>query len=404
LGASFFFLEYFARVDPSVIVPELMTAFQVGAFSLGSLSALFYYPYIAMQLPVGALIDRFGPHRLLTGATLLCSLGCFLFYTAKGLHVAGLSRALMGFSAAFAFVGTLKLATIWFEPRRLGLLAGLTQGIGMLGAAVGEGFFSYVAEKIGWRNALASVAVTLFILAILIGFIVRDKRPTLLSRMIPESSQIRIWDGLMIVFRNPHSWGAALYAGLIYGPTGALAEFWGPSFLHQVYNMSPELSAFSISTIFIGLAVGGPLLGSLSDHIGLRRPIMLCSAIFSLILISIVLYIPHLPLLLLLTVLFFYGVSNMGVSLSYAVAGELNPRPVAGISIAFTNMMSVLVAAALQPLIGWLLVLHWQGLSVDGHPYYSAADYQNALAMLPVSLIFAIVIAVFIRETHCRSK
>jgi hypothetical protein len=89
--------------------------------------------------------------------------------------------------------------------------------------------------------------------------------------------------------------------------------------------------------------------------------------------------------------------------LSYAVAGEINPKPVAGISVAFTNMASVLIAAFLQPFIGWLLELRWRGFYVDGHPLYSAGDYQSAMAMLPVTLVLAAIVALFIKETYCHN-
>ena len=404
LGAAFFFSEYFARVDPSVIVPQLMSVYHVGAFALGSLSAFFYYPYIAMQLPVGALVDRYGPQRLLAVAAFVCSGASLLFAVSDQLWVAELARALMGFSAAFAFVGTLKLATLWFHPRQLGLLAGLTQGIGMLGAAVGEGLFAFIVARIGWRHTLGLIAFILFILGILIAAFVRDKRPSLLSHRVSGAGQIKIFDSLKIVFRNSQSWRIAIYAGLIYAPTGAFAELWGPSFLHRVYGISTGLSAIGISLIFVGLAVGGPLVGWISDKLAMRRPILVASAILSLILISIVLYIPHLPIVLLFILLFLYGVSNMGIALSYAVSSELNPRSIAGISVAFTNMGSVLVAAALQPTIGWLLELHWHGLYVHGVPFYSAVDYQHAMAMLPAALVLACIVAISLKETHCKSR
>ena len=79
LGAAFFFAEYYARVAPSVMATDLMQAFQVNAFALGSLSAFFYYAYVAMQLPVGMMMDRFGPHRLLTYTALICGIGAIGF-------------------------------------------------------------------------------------------------------------------------------------------------------------------------------------------------------------------------------------------------------------------------------------------------------------------------------------
>src|SRR5688572_11451641 len=132
LAAAFFFSEYFARVAPGVMVPDLMRDFKVTALTLGSLSAFFYYAYVGMQVPVGILVDRFGPHRLLTVATVLCSAGCLLFASAQSVSLAEAGRFLMGFGASFAFVGTLKLAAVWFPASQFGLLAGLTQALGML--------------------------------------------------------------------------------------------------------------------------------------------------------------------------------------------------------------------------------------------------------------------------------
>ena len=80
LAAGVFFFEYFARVAPSVMVPDLMHAFHVNALSLGALSALFYYSYVGMQLPVGALVDRFGAHKLLCISAGLCATMCFVLW------------------------------------------------------------------------------------------------------------------------------------------------------------------------------------------------------------------------------------------------------------------------------------------------------------------------------------
>ena len=129
------------------MVPQLMQAFNVNALSLGALSAFFYYAYVAMQLPVGTLMDRFGPRLLLSLMAAICGLSCVLFATTHDLFLANLSRFLMGFSAAFAFVGALKIARTWFSAKRFGFLAGLTQALGMVGAAVGEGPVSYLVES-----------------------------------------------------------------------------------------------------------------------------------------------------------------------------------------------------------------------------------------------------------------
>src|SRR6516165_6061718 len=87
-GALFFLYAWVLRVAPSVMVEELMRDFSVGAAVLGSLSAAYFYGYAAMQVPVGVLLDRFGPRRLITISTLLCAAGCVLFATAGSLTTA----------------------------------------------------------------------------------------------------------------------------------------------------------------------------------------------------------------------------------------------------------------------------------------------------------------------------
>ncbi len=405
LGASFFFSEYFARIDPSIIADQLMKDFNVGAFGLGTLSALFYYPYIAMQLPVGSLVDRYGPHRLMTVMALVCGFAAMLFTFSHYFWMAGLARMLMGFSAAFAFVGTLKLATLWFDPKKLGLLAGLTQGSGMFGAAVGSGGFAFLVAAFGWRSTIFTIGVILLVIGVLIGLFVRDGKPVLGNKKVSEKYEpMPILEGLKMVFRNPQSWCNAAYVGLLYAPTGAFAELWGPSFMHRVYGISNTLGSVMISLVFIGWAVGGPLVGWLSDAIGKRRPILFASAGLSGILITLILFVfpgSGLPLWVVMTSMVLYGISNTGVAISYAVAGEINPLRTAGASVAFANMSSIAVAAILQQILGFILTYTWNGKYLNGHQYYSTVNYKLAMIALPVCLLVAFILVFFIRETNC---
>ena len=402
LGAALFFSEYFGRVAPSVMVPELMHDFNVTAFALGALSAFFYYPYIAMQVPVGMMVDRYGAHRLLTSTALVCAGGCLLFAYANSLVTAQVGRMLMGFGAAFAFVGALKLATNWFPPHRFGLLAGLTQALGMLGACVGQAPMAWSVETFCWRHTLFMVALSFVCLAVLIGLLVRDKPQGGIEVVQTRPRAMPLLAGLKMVLKNPQSWWNAIYAGLVYAPTAAFAELWGVTFLVNAYGIDTRTAAFGIGLIFIGWGVGGPLMGALSDRMLRRKPIMYVSAISGCIIIASILYIPHLPLAVLYSLLFLYGISNTGVATAYAVSAEINPRHIAGTSMAFANMASVIVGAIFQPIIGWLLDKHAGVTSLVVKPVYQAADFRFALVLLPVCMLLGIVFAKLVKETHCR--
>lgn len=402
LAASAFFIEYFARVAPAVIVDSLMHDFNVQALALGSLSAFFYYTYVGMQIPVGILVDRFSLRWLLTSMILLCGVSCLIFATTTHLEIAEFARLMMGFGAAFAFVSALKVAAVWFPAQKFGLLAGLTQALGMLGAAVGQMPMAYLVENLGWRSALCFIASFMILLSVMVALLVRDPRLPTTQAKTKKTLAYTPWSGLLRVLRNPQTWWNALFAGLLYAPTAALAELWGVKFFRQTYHLSNEVAAMGISLIFIGWTIGGPLIGWISDKIQRRKMILIISASLSLLFASLVILVPDLPLGLLFSLLFLYGFANTGVATAYAVASEINSQAVAGTSVAFANMVSVIVGAGFQPLIGWMLQKNWDGTMLQGVPLYSNSDFRTGLLILLASLLLALFVACGIKETYCR--
>jgi MFS family permease len=401
LAASAFFIEYFARVAPGVMIDSLMRDFKVQALALGSLSAFFYYAYVGMQIPVGILVDRFSLRWLLTSMIFICGLGCLIFASTTHLGVAALARLMMGFGAAFAFVSALKVAAVWFPAQQFGLLAGLTQALGMLGAAVGQMPMAYLVVHLGWRETLFLIASLMILLSAFVAILVRDRVKPMTS-MAKKTLMRSPCSGLMEVLKNPQSWWNALFAGLLFAPTAALAELWGVKFFRQTYHLSNQIAAMGIGLIFIGWTLGGPLTGWISDKIKRRKIILILSACFSLLFASLVILLPNLPLSILFSLLFLYGLANTGVATAYAVASEINPQSIAGTSVAFANMASVIIGAGFQPLIGWLLERKWDGAMVDGLAFYSNANFRSSLLILLVSLLLAVLVACGIKETYCQ--
>lgn len=129
-GAVFFLYAWVLRVAPSVMVEELMRDLAVGGAVLGHLSGVYYYGYAGMQVPVGALLDQFGPRRLMTGAGLVCAAGCVLFATGATLAGVTVGRFLVGASAAFSLVGAMAVARRWFPANRFAVLPGWAMAMG----------------------------------------------------------------------------------------------------------------------------------------------------------------------------------------------------------------------------------------------------------------------------------
>lgn len=403
LGAGFFFCEYLARIAPAVMTAQLMSAFSVSCYTLGVLSSYFYVSYLGMQLPVGMLVDRFGPHRLLTLMAGLCGVSTLLFAHAHYLWMAELSRFILGFASAFVFVGALKLAAVWFSPERFGLLAGLTQAIGMVGASVADAPLAKMVQAFGWRQALIYVALIFTVLAVFIGTFVRDVPHAFRGKRSEIYQKTSVLIGLWEVLKNPQSWINAFYVSMVYGSTALFAELWGVTAITYMHHVSVPQAAGAVGFIFIGWGIGGPLFGWLSDYFRRRKFFMYLSPVAGFITMALVLYRPHLSLAALSIILLIYGITNAGVSISYALSAEINRRHLSGTSMAFCNLASVIVGACFQPFVGKCLDILSNQRVFHGKHLYIAHDFQTALSVMLVFFVLAFISAFFIRETYCKS-
>ncbi|KTD52275.1 major facilitator family transporter transporter [Legionella quinlivanii] len=400
LAAAFYFSDYMARVAPGVMHRSLQIDFGINEAGFGILTASFYIPYIIMQIPVGLTVDRLSIRGILTVMSLITALGCCVFGLADGLLVASLGRMLIGFSAAFAFVSSLRLATSWFPPAMLGLLSGLTQALGMLGAAAGEAPVSFLVANVGWRHSMLIIAFLFIALAGLLYQFVQDQPGIPRREIKKQASQLSIFQSLMIVLKHRQTWLNALYAGFLFGPTAVIGEAIGPAYLQYGRGLSAHAAAFATGLIFIGWGISGPLSGWISDRIGRRKPLMIASAIFGVILSSLFVFIPDMNTSTAYFLFFAFGVTNTGVAIAYAVSTEIQNGKVLGTAIAFTNMASIFVGACMQPLVGWL-VDKAAGARAYNLENLLLTDFQAGLKILPLCSLVALILAFLVKETYC---
>ena len=136
-GACYYGYQFLVRVAPNVITDELARTFAMPATSLGIFSSCFYLAYASVLLPLGILMDRWGPRWLFGLGSILCAGGCILFSYTSNFHIACMARFMMGMGASCGFLGTLKLGTLWLPPEDLGRVIACTVAGGTLGAMAG---------------------------------------------------------------------------------------------------------------------------------------------------------------------------------------------------------------------------------------------------------------------------
>lgn len=400
-GAIYYCYEYFLRITPSVITPELMRTYHLTGAQVGSLSAFYYHAYMPMQIVVGLLMDRYGPRRLLTLACLLCAVGTYLFAKSQNIMIAELGRFLVGFGSAFAFVGALKLATIWLPANRFALVSGIITSLGMLGAIAGDIVLRSLVDKIGWETTIYISAFAGFILTFILWMFVRDAN----GRYQPHHNGMtlnQLFYGLWQALKNPQIWLAGIVGFLLYLSLSAFGEMWGIAYLEQAQGFSKSNAAAANSMIFLGWAVGAPFWGWFSDRIGKRLKPLAWSSFAALGVISILLFVHGLPAPMIFTLLFVFGFLNGAEIVVFAISREVSAAAFAGTAIALTNMIVMMGGNIFQPLMGKLLDLKWAGAMVEGARVYPLSAYESAMCVLPIGILLAVILICFMRETHGR--
>ncbi|OGT31574.1 MAG: hypothetical protein A3E87_00280 [Gammaproteobacteria bacterium RIFCSPHIGHO2_12_FULL_35_23] len=403
IAATFYAYEFFIRVSPSVMVPNLMRSFNVDAETLGILSASYYYAYAIMQVPVGVILDRFGIHKLLVLASLFVAGGSFLFANTDNLIIANLARVLMGIGSAFSFVGCLKLAANWFSIKQFSTVVGLTNTVGILGAISAQAPLATAVIYYGWRHTMFFVGIAGIVIAFLILLIIRDNPP--ISYLPKRTSNIkRLGMGLLTVLRCHQSWLIAVFGCLLVAPVSGFTELWSIPFLMKAHHISRPFAGMLSSIMFIGIAVGGPTHSTFSNIIGKRKPILIVGAIGALLCFSAVIYLAISNIIILVSLLFLFGFFTSSMLLCFTIAAEINPKWATGAAIGFTNMLVMTGGTIFQPLIGHILDILGRTL-YNGHfvTHFTTSNYRIALSLLPICLITALILLFFINESYDRT-
>jgi MFS family permease len=395
-GAVFFFYAWVLRVAPSVMVEELMRDFTVGAGVLGHLSAAYFYGYAGMQVPVGLLLDRFGPRRLMTVAALVCAGGCVLFSTSDSLAAATAGRFLIGASAAFSLVGAMAIAGQWF-PAHFAILTGFAMAAGMAGGVFGQAPLRLAVEASDWRTATMLLAAGGIALALACWATVRDRHRG-------SGGLGDMLSGLGAVLRHSQTWLIAL-AGLgTSAPLLGFAGLWGVPFLETTYGLPRTQAATLTSLVFAGWGVGAPLFGWFSDWIGRRKPAVIVGLILETLCLALLVYVPALPMAAIAALALMVGFFGSSQIVVFALGREHHAPRLSGTAIGFVNGMVTGAGALFQPLVGYLLDLAWSGQTALGARVYQAADYRTAFISLIACGIGGLACLLAVRETYCRQQ
>ena len=272
-------VSQFLRNSVGVIAPDLAAEVGLSPIEIGLLSSIYFFIFAAAQLPLGVVLDRFGPKRCMLASVALTAFGAAAFGLAH--DVAGLvvSRAILGLGTASFLMAPLALYARWFAPERFSTFAGIHLGVGSLGALLATAPLAFVAANFGWRSAFYAAAAVSILIGILTWLIVSDDPPGKVTKSRNETLRESV-AGIWQVIRTPSMGRVFLMQLSIYPSYVLLVGLWGGPYLTHIYGYDlkgrGEILFIAALAQIVGSFCWGP-----SDRIfgRFKPPVLLATAL-----------------------------------------------------------------------------------------------------------------------------
>ena len=371
--AAGYFLSFFFRNVNAIISKDLVAEFALTPADLGFLTSMYLLAFAAFQLPLGVLLDRYGPRR--TVAALLCvaAAGAAVFALARDLAMLSLGRALIGFGASAGLMGAIKAFSLWFPLERLATLNGLYLAVGGLGALAATAPAEALLTALGWREMFWMLTGLAALVALAIFFVVPEKPLPGLGQTL--RAQLA---GFGRIFRTLAFWRIAL--PLVCGQAIyiALQGLWLGPWLADVAGRTRHEMANDLLITALGYITGSVCFGVAADRLAQRGISRLAvyklGLLTSLAMLALLAAGVHSSVEVILALYAFTGIS---ASLAYALLTPLFPPEMTGRVSTAANMLIFGVSFLMQWGVGAVLKLY---PVLDGR--YAAAGYTAAFATL----------------------
>jgi len=400
-------LSFFHRFAPAAISGDLQQTFHASGAELGGLAATYFYVYMIMQIPTGVLVDTLGPRRVVAIGGLIAGIGSMMFGMADSLAAASVGRVLVGLGVSVTFISLLKLNASWFHDRHFATMTGATILVGNVGSLLAAAPLAWALGFVSWRTVFVAVGALSLLLAALDWWLVRNNPsdtglPSMRELDGKEAHPLHTghwYEGLLIVLRNRATWPGLWVNMGIAGSLFAFAGLWAVPFLRDVYGMDRAAATDHTTLLLAGFAIGAFFIGTLSDRMGKRKPLMIAGALIYSLCWLPMLFGMNLASGLSYALFLLMGLCAPSFTLSWSCAKEVNPHALSGMATSVVNIGAFLGTAIMQPLVGWAI----DRAHLDaGIAPLALSDYQYGVAILMGFSLLGLVATFFIRETNCR--
>lgn len=403
LASLFYLYMYVLRVVPTIITHDLRLAFNLDSSSLGQLIACFFLGYAPMQIFAGLLCDRYGPRACMSVCIVTCSIAALIFQSTHSFYIACLARVIIGIAASCSFIAPLTLASRWYAPEKQATITGIVQLIGCAGAILSQNpQLTILIQSHGWRSVIFFLSLIGMIIGLFYVLFIQDTPENASSLSVPTGShQHSTLERLRNILLNSKNWAVGFCSFGIWAPIAVFAEYLGIEYLVELQQISSQEASQQMFWLWIAMAISSPISGWISNLIKNRKKPLFILLLSGLVAFTVLLAFPpkESPFLISL-LLFIIGLSSSGQAVTFGFIHDNNEASVISTAIAFNNMVLVLSAGILQPIVGYII----KTLQSNGG-ITALATYQYAFSLAPICSAMAIIVLQFaLAETYCQKQ
>jgi MFS family permease len=366
--AAGYYLSYFYRYVNAVIAKDLAADFNLVPADLGLLTSAYFLSFALFQLPLGVLLDRFGPRRCTAALFCVAAAGALTFGLARDLAMLTWGRALIGLGVSAGLMGSIKAFTLWFPRERLTRLSGWMIGIGSVGTLSATAPVEALLGPFGWRALFLGLGALSLVAAALIFFIVPERE--LPGHGEPWREQLRM---VGRIFSRVDFWRTAAPLVICQATFQSLQGLWFAPWLADVHGLSRAATADYLFWSAAAYMAASFMLGYFTDLTGkplrvYQAGMLLCTAAFAPLAFGVG---PVLPLLVV-----FAATSIASIS-AYTLLTQLVPPAQTGRVTTASNMLLFGTSFAFQWGVGAIL-----GLWPSAGGRYDPDAYRAAFGIL----------------------
>ena len=371
VGVTAYLVAVLQRTSLGVAGLDAAERFGASASVLAGFAVLQLLVYAGLQVPVGVMVDRYGPRRLVVAGAALMAAGQLALAVGTALEMAVLGRVLVGAGDAMTFISVLRLVSAWMPPRRVPVMTQVTGILGQIGQLLSAIPLVAMLHGPGWTPAFGSAAAMSVIAGVLVLLLVADSPDQGTRAGAPSLGQVGT--DLVTAWRHPGTrlglWShfTTQFSGLVF------ALLWGFPFLVSGQGRS-DAEASALLTVFVlAGAVAAPFFGVLVQRYPLRRSWLVLTIIGSTVAAwtAVLATGGPAPMWMLVVLVLTLAVGGPGSMIGFDFARSSNPPHRLGTATGIVN-----VGGFFASLVTMLLV----GVVLDVRGAYALDDFRVAMA------------------------